>query len=69
MGDDAIEQTGVEGDYRGSLPCGIGVGSTLAEVEAELGLVIQDENDNLSVRGIPGFCLASTEWRQLERVD
>jgi hypothetical protein len=57
-----VVQVGVYAGYRGSLRQGIGVGSTLGEVQSALGPIAEDEDDNLIVAGMPGWCFETEEW-------
>lgn len=51
-----IDQIEMHGDYRGRLRGAVGIGSTVAEVEARIGPVIKDGEDNLSIHDISGLC-------------
>lgn len=54
-----IDQIAVHGAYRGTLrgPHGsIGLGSTVADVVARIGQLVEDDEDNLSILGVSGLC-------------
>ncbi len=51
-----IIQIMVHGKYVGKLQQTIGLGSTLAEVETQIGPVEEDEEDNLVISSLPGVC-------------
>ena len=57
-----ISQIGLYADYRGRLKEGIGIGSTVEEVQTLLGKIEEDEDDNLVVVGTPGWCFETEEW-------
>ncbi|HZU69151.1 MAG TPA: hypothetical protein VFA09_17880 [Ktedonobacteraceae bacterium] len=48
----------VHDGYRGKLMDTIGLGSTVADVERQIGPVEEDEEDNLVIRDLPGLCFA-----------
>ncbi len=48
--------------YSGTLPEGIHIGSTIADVERLIGRVEEDSEDNLIVAGYPGWCFETEEW-------
>src|SRR5688500_14542042 len=50
-----VSQVGVYAGYLGSLRQGVGVGSTLGQVQLTLGRVVEDEEDNLVVEGMHGW--------------
>ena len=60
--DGKVSQVGVYAGYHGRLRQGIGVGSTLGQVQSTLGRVVEDEEDNLVVEGMPGWCFETEEW-------
>ena len=60
--DGKVSQVGVYAGYRGSLSQGIGIGSTLGGIQSALGPVVEDEDDNLIVGGMPGWCFETEEW-------
>ncbi|MFN3652066.1 MAG: hypothetical protein ACK47B_21020 [Armatimonadota bacterium] len=60
--DQAVMQIGVYRGYTGRLAERIGIASTIAEVESLLGPVIEDEEDNLVVAAVPGWCFETEEW-------
>jgi len=49
-----VNQIMVHVGYRGKLMGTIGLGSTIADVERHIGVVEEDEEDNLVIRDIPG---------------
>ena len=57
-----ISQIGLYADYRGRLKEGIGIGSTIEEVENLFGKIEEDEDDNLVVDGKSGWCFETEEW-------
>ena len=57
-----ITQVGVRAPYTGKLPQGIGIGSTIGEVESAIGRVGQDTSDNLVVLTSPGWCFETEVW-------
>jgi hypothetical protein len=58
-----VHQVGAREGYRGSvLGTGIGLGSSLADVERELGRVVEDDEDNLVVEGWGGLLLETEAW-------
>ena len=52
--DGSIYQIMVHNGYRGKLMNKIGLGSTIADIEMHIGVVEEDEEDNLVIRDIPG---------------
>jgi len=50
-----VEQIMVHDGYRGKLMDTIGLGSTIADVERQIGPVEEDEEDNLVIRDCPGL--------------
>jgi hypothetical protein len=50
-----VEQIMVHDGYRGKLVGTIGLGATIADIERYIGLVEEDEEDNLVIRDIPGL--------------
>ena len=57
-----ITQIGVYQEYRGCLKEGIGIGSTVEEVQNLLGKIEEDEDDVLVVAGMSGFCFETEKW-------
>jgi len=58
-----IEQIGVRGGYSGQvIGTAIGLGSTLQQVVAALGPVVEDEEDNLIVADLSGLCFETEAW-------
>lgn len=60
--DGKVLQVGVYAGYRGSLVQGISIGSALREIQLALGPVAEDEDDNLIVEGMHGWCFETEEW-------
>jgi hypothetical protein len=61
--DGVINQIGVYDGYHGMLDDRIGVGSTIAEVEAWCGCqVVEDDEDNLVASGRPGWSFETEQW-------
>jgi hypothetical protein len=58
-----IKQIGLYPGYRGKIAELIGIGSTISEVIGSLGVVVEDEDDNLVVEGSPGWCFESSQWQ------
>jgi hypothetical protein len=54
--DGTIAQIMVHGTYRGRLARAIGLGSTIADVEAAIGPCAEDDEDNLIITNLPGIC-------------
>lgn len=50
-----VEQIMVHDGYRGKLMETIGLGSTIADIERQIGAVEEDEEDNLVIRDFPGL--------------
>jgi hypothetical protein len=60
---DVVYQIGVYSGYRGALPSGVGIGSTIADVEDFFGSLVQeDDEDNLVVPDSLGWCFETEEW-------
>jgi hypothetical protein len=57
-----VHQVCVREGYSGILPEGIGIGSSIADVERLIGQVEEDMDDNLVVIGYPGWCFSTEEW-------
>src|SRR6266566_2559700 len=51
-----VDQIMVHSGYRGKLMDKIGLGSTIADIEAQIGAWEEDEEDNLVIRDLPGMC-------------
>ncbi len=60
--DEKISQIGLYAGYQGRLREAISIGSTIAEVKNLLGKVEEDEDDNLVVAGMSGWCFETEEW-------
>ena len=59
-----VDQIGVQASYIGSIgQSGIRIGSTLQNVAEALGPVLEDDEDNLVVEGVPGICFETEQWR------
>ena len=52
--DGIVDQIMVHGGYRGKLMDKIGLGSTIADIERDIGAWEEDEEDNLVIRDLPG---------------
>lgn len=57
-----IVQICVRSPYQGKLSSGIGIGSSIADVEAAVGVVKEDDEDNLVVEAVPGWSFETEEW-------
>jgi len=57
-----VDQIGLRAPYSGRLAFGIGIGSTIGEVERAFGPVTEDDDDNLVVRGSAGWCFETEDW-------
>jgi len=67
--DGVIIQVGVYSGYRGVLRPGIGVGSTISDVEESFGCSVQeDAEDNLVVPTSAGWCFETEEWETPQTV-
>ena len=67
--DGVIIQVGVYSGYRGMMHPGIGVGSTISEVEESFGCSVEeDQEDNLVVPTSPGWCFETEEWKAPQTV-
>ena len=58
----SVHQVGVRQGYSGTLPEGIGIGSSIADVERLIGRAQEDDRDNVIVVGYPGWCFETEEW-------
>lgn len=58
----AVCQVCVSQGYSGTLPEGIGIGSSILDVERLIGKVEEDTYDNLVVIGYSGWCFETEEW-------
>jgi hypothetical protein len=66
--DGLVYQVAALDGYRGTLPNGIGIGSTILEVEERCRCeVIEDENDDLITPCLPGWSFDTTEWKSNRR--
>ncbi len=61
--DGLVSQIGLYSGYQGRLAKGIGIGSTVVEIERALGKVGLDGEGNRVVRGSPGWCFEVEERR------
>lgn len=59
---ESVCQICVNQGYSGMLAEGIGIGSSVADVERLIGSVEEDVYDNLIVIGYPGWCFETEEW-------
>jgi hypothetical protein len=57
-----VDQVGVSAGYAGMLDQVLGVGSTIADVEAHFGEVVEDDDDCLATVSRPGWCFETEEW-------
>jgi hypothetical protein len=58
-----IERIRVSEGYRGRLDGIIGIGTTIADVERHFGKPVEeDEEDNLVVQGLDGWCFETEPW-------
>lgn len=64
-----IDQIGIVHGYTGKISEKIGVGSTLKELESELGEISEDEDDNLIVEGLLGVCFESDAFKTMGGTD
>lgn len=59
-----VDQIGVRASYAGLIgESGIGIGSKLREVAEALGPVLENDEDDLVVQGMPGICFETEQWR------
>ena len=58
-----VDQVGVSGGYSGKLRGCIGLGDSIANIQAAVGPVTEDDEDNLVVLELPGWCFETTEWK------
>jgi hypothetical protein len=65
-GEGKVQQVGLYPGYTGKIAGTIGNGSTIGEIIALLGVVVEDEEDNLMVQGLSGVCFESSEWHSLQ---
>jgi hypothetical protein len=61
--DGRVQQIGVKRGYQGSIQSIIGIGATISEVQLVLGTVIEDEEDNLIVPSLAGWCFDTDTWK------
>jgi hypothetical protein len=58
-----IQQISVSDGYRGTLPNGVRLGMSIADVENCCSSIVEeDEEDNLIVRGSYGWCFDTEPW-------
>jgi hypothetical protein len=60
--DGKIKQIGLFAGYRGTLAEGIGIGSTIGDIKDKFGAFVEDEEDNLVVKDVPGWCFETEAW-------
>jgi hypothetical protein len=63
-----VTQIGLYAGYRGALAEAIRVGSTIQAVQEKLGQFVEDEDDNLVVESIPGWCFETENWLESRKV-
>jgi hypothetical protein len=66
---DKVVQIGVKLDYLGSIQNKISIGSTINDVQLAFGKVIEDEEDNLVVPNIFGWCFETEIWQNGHKID
>ncbi|UOG77648.1 hypothetical protein MTX78_24885 (plasmid) [Hymenobacter tibetensis] len=64
--DGRVHQVGVFVGYAGTLPSGVGLGTSLAEVQRRIGRVVQDCDGTLIVEGSDGWCFDTSAWNGFE---
>ena len=64
--DGRVHQIGVFEGYVGTLPSGVGLGTSLSEVQRCIGRVVQDWDDTLVVEGSDGWCFDTSRWDGFE---
>jgi hypothetical protein len=62
VNDGLIEQVSVRSPYRGKVNGLIGIGDRIADVQAAFGPVVEDDDDNLVVPALPGWCFETEDW-------
>ena len=68
--DGIVSQIGVRGSYTGCIAgTDIALGVTIEQVQATLGPVYEDDEDNLVVESVPGLCFETTVWRWPQTVE
>jgi hypothetical protein len=60
--DGAVNQIGVIKGYRGYLAKRVKIGSTIEDVQAVLGRVIEDDEDKLVMKDVPGLFFETEVW-------
>jgi hypothetical protein len=63
---DLVHQVGVFEGYVGTLPSGVGLGTSMAEVQRRMGRIVEDWDDALVVEGSDGWCFDTSAWNGFE---
>ena len=64
-----VTQIGVIGNYQGKLSGTIGIGSTIRDIQNAFGPVVEDEEDNLTVPSMAGWCFETEPWRDSHKLE
>jgi hypothetical protein len=64
-----VIQIGVKRGYHGVVQGAIGIGSSIYDVQLTLGKVIHDDEDNLTVPTIAGWCFETETWQYGPEID
>ena len=64
-----VDQIGVYAEYQGTIKGIIGIGSTMSDVQAAFGKIIEDDEDNLIIVGIPGCYFETEEWKHGHNIE
>jgi len=59
-----VTQIGVSGKYQGTINGSVGIGSSIRDIQNTLGQVVEDEEDNLTVPSISGWCFETEQWQE-----
>jgi len=63
-----VVQISVKFDYLGNVQNKIGIGATINDVQSAFGKVMEDEEDNLIVPSIPGWCFETETWQNGQEI-